>query len=152
MAYTEDILKLRKRVQDAVVKGVVQADGREFLEASFIQIMNDAEKNRQNCMAQAENLRRQASILDGQAGAFGSVSSIVYNVLNGFVNAAEREEQERLRREEEKAAEEADEQAAEQERLEALAAEEQKHEEEQYIVEEVIEEVQPKKRRTVKKK
>jgi hypothetical protein len=148
MAYTEDILKLRKRVQDAVVKGVVQADGREFLEASFIQIMNDAEKNRQNCMAQAENLRRQASVLDGQAGAFGSVSSIVYNVLNGFVNAAEREEEERTRREAEEAEQEA-------ERLEALAAEEAIAREQESAEEEiqpVIEEVQPKKRRTVKKK
>jgi len=145
MAYTEDIIKLRKRVQDAVIKGIVQSDGKDFLEASFIQIMNDAEKNRQNCMGQAENLRRQAAVLDGQASAFGSVSSIVYNVLNGFVNAAEREEEERARRE----AEEAE---HEEERLEALAAEAQENVEEEPVIEEVIEEVQPKKRRTVKKK
>jgi hypothetical protein len=95
MSYAEDILKLRKRVQDAVSKGVVTKDGKDFLEASLIQIMNDAERNRQNCLTQADNLRKQASTFDGQAGAFASVSSIVYNVINGFVSIAERDEEER---------------------------------------------------------
>ena len=35
----------------------------------------------QQVVAQAENLGKQASTLDGQAGAFASVGSIVYNVL-----------------------------------------------------------------------
>lgn len=103
MAFAEDIVKLRKRVQDAVAKGIVSQDGKNFLEATLIQIMNDAERNRQNCLTQAENLRRQASTFEGQAGAFTSVSSIVYNVLNGFVIAAERDEAERAAQEAEKA-------------------------------------------------
>jgi hypothetical protein len=108
MSYLEEIQKLRKRVSDAVEKGVVNNSGREFLEATLIQIMNDAEKNRQNCVQQAENLRRQASIMDGQAGAFASVSSIVYSVINGFVVLAEKEEEERKLVEEEKKAAESD--------------------------------------------
>ena len=104
MAFGEDIIKLRQRVQDAIKKGVVSQDGKEIFEATLIQIMNDSERNRQNCLTQAENLRRQASVFDGQAGAFASVSSIVYNVLNGFVTAAEREEAERQRIEEERLA------------------------------------------------
>ena len=94
MSFSEDILKLRKRVSDAVIKGVVNEDGKDFFEATLIQIMNDAEKNRQNCVTQAENLRRQAAVMDGQSGAFASVSSIIYNVINGFVSLAEREEEE----------------------------------------------------------
>ncbi len=109
MAYAEDILKLRKRVQDAVSKGVVKADGKDILEATMIQVMNDAERNRQNCVAQADNLRKQAAQFDGQAGAFASVSSIVYNVLNGFVMAAEKDEAERAAQAEEKAEREVDE-------------------------------------------
>lgn len=97
MSYAEDILKLRKRVADAVAKGIVGPDGKDFLEATLIQVMNDAEKNRQNCVTQAENLRRQAGVFDGQAGAFSSVVSIVYNVLNGFVLVAEKEDEERLK-------------------------------------------------------
>jgi hypothetical protein len=116
MSYAEDIIKLRKRVQDAVSKGVVATDGRDFLEASLIQIMNDAERNRQNCLTQAENLRKQAAQFDGQAGAFASVSSIVYNVINGFVMVAERDETERAAEAAEKAeaqAEEAEEKPVE---------------------------------------
>jgi hypothetical protein len=108
MSYLEEIQKLRKRVSDAVEKGVVNNNGKDFLEATLIQIMNDAEKNRQNCVQQAENLRRQASIMDGQAGAFASVSSIVYSVINGFVVLAEKEEEERKLAEQEKGAGESD--------------------------------------------
>jgi hypothetical protein len=100
MSFAEDIIKLRQRVGDAVKRGLVSSD-KDLFEASLIQIMNDAEKNRQNCVAQAENLRKQASLFDGQAGAFASVSSIVYNVFNGFVLADERDEAARLAAEKE---------------------------------------------------
>lgn len=105
MSYAEDILKLRKRVSDAAIKGVVSSDGKDFLEATLIQIMNEAEKNRQNCLTNAENLRKQASTFEGQAGAFASVSSIVFNVINGFVMVAERDEEERKAQEKFKAEE-----------------------------------------------
>lgn len=95
MSYGEDILKLRKRVADAVSRGLISIENKDFLEGTLLQIMNDAEKNRQNCMIQAENLRRQAAVADGQAGAFASTVSIVYNVLNGLVAADERDELER---------------------------------------------------------
>jgi hypothetical protein len=103
MSYAEDILKLRKRVNDAVLKGVVANDGKDFLEAALIQVMNEAERNRQNCLTNAENLRKQAATFEGQAGAFASVSSIVFNVINGFVAAAERDEEERAEQERQRA-------------------------------------------------
>jgi hypothetical protein len=101
--YYENIAKLRARVSDAVRKGLVDLNGKQFLEATLIQIMNDAEKNRQNCLTQAENLRRQANTFEGQAGAFASISSIVFNVINGFVAVAERDEEERAAQAAEKA-------------------------------------------------
>jgi hypothetical protein len=104
MSYPEDIIKLRKRIVDAVQKGVINQEGKDFLEASLIQIMNEAEKNRQNCLVQAENLRRQAAVMDGQAGAFNSTIAIVYNVINGFVVAEERAQEERARQEAEEKA------------------------------------------------
>jgi hypothetical protein len=94
MAFGEDILKLRKRIADAAGRGLIANEGKDFFEATLIQIMNDAEKNRQNCVSQAENMRRQASVMEGQAGAFASISSIVWGVLNGFVVASERTEAE----------------------------------------------------------
>ena len=103
MSYAEDLLKLRQRVADAVSKGVVGEEGKDFFEATLIQIMNDAERNRQNCVTSAENLRRQAATMDGQANGFSSVSSIIYNVINGFVDAADRDEAERKLMEEREA-------------------------------------------------
>jgi hypothetical protein len=103
MSYAESIIKLRNRVQDAVKKGLVEDSGKEFFEATLIQVMNEAEKNRNNCLAQAENLRKQASVFDGQAAAFGSVSSIVFSVINGYVTVVERDEAERAAQEAEKA-------------------------------------------------
>lgn len=102
MSYGEDIIKLRKRVADAVGRGLVSVEDKDFLEGTLLQIMNDAERNRQNCVTQAENLRRQAAVADGQAGAFASTVSIVYNVLNGFVTADEKNEAERAKDEAEK--------------------------------------------------
>ena len=100
--FGEDIFKLRKRMLDAVSNNVFEASSKDMIEALLIQILNDAERNRQNCLTQAENLRKQASTIDGQAGAFASVSSIVYNVLNGFVRAAERSKEEIAEQAEEK--------------------------------------------------
>ena len=103
MSFTEDLFKLRQKFQDALKSGVVSEDSKDIFEATLIQILNDAEKNRQNCTTQADNLRRQAAVFDGQASAFASVSSIVYGVLNGFVMVAEKAERERLEQEKEKA-------------------------------------------------
>ena len=96
MSYIEDILKVRAKLAEAVSAGI-DFNTKEQVEALLIQIMNDAEKNRQNCVAQADNLRKQASALDGQAAAFSSVVSIVYNVINGYIKITEKnkvEEQE----------------------------------------------------------
>lgn len=103
MSFAEDILKLRKRIADAVSKGLLDEQGKDFFEANLIQVISDAEKNRQNCLAQADNLKRQASVMEGQAAAFASVTSIVWGVLNGFVSNAERDEAERLAEEAERA-------------------------------------------------
>ena len=92
MSFTEELFKLRQKFQDAIQKGVVSEDGKDIFEATLIQILNDAEKNRQNCVTQADNLRRQASVFDGQAAAFASVGSIVYGVINGFVMLADKAE------------------------------------------------------------
>jgi len=111
MTYAEDIVKLRLRIQDAVSAGVFEIGQKDTIEAILINIMNDAEKNRQNCVTQAENFRRQAATVDGQAAAFASTVSIVYNVINGYVKIAERQKEEEARLASEESATEAAERA-----------------------------------------
>jgi|SRR5208282_6215348 len=107
MSYAEDILKLRARIGEAITTGALD-ESKETLEAVLIQVMNDAEGNRQRTVTQAENLRKQAATLDGQAAAFASVVSIVYNVINGYIRIAERAKEEVNERSEEEQAQKAE--------------------------------------------
>lgn len=98
MSYADDLLKLRKRLIDAISVGLIEPGQKDFFEASLIQMMNDAEKNRQNCLTTAENLKKQAAIAEGQAQAFSSMSSIIYNVINALILQNERNKADEERR------------------------------------------------------
>jgi hypothetical protein len=107
---------------DALNLGVVDKDSKNLYEATLIQIMNEAEKQRQACVSRAEELRRQAAIADGQSHAFTQVSSIVYNIINGYISAAERQKNEEAAQ----AAEQAEKEEGKSAALEAEAVREAK--------------------------
>jgi erythromycin esterase-like protein len=90
MGHSEDILKLRKRVLDAVGAGIIDNNLKEFYEATLLQILNETERQRQTCATQAENLRKQAEKADGQAAAFASMGAIIYSVLHSYISQHER--------------------------------------------------------------
>ena len=98
MSYAEDLINLRKRLTDAISVGLIDASQKDFFEATLIQIMNDAEKNKQICLTTSENLKKQAAIAEGQAQAFSSVSSIVYNVIHGLIAQTEKNKEDEIRR------------------------------------------------------
>jgi len=98
MSYADDLVKLRKRLMDAIAVGLIDPSQKDFFEASLIQMMNDAEKNKQNCLTTAENLKKQAAIAEGQAQAFSSMSSIIYNVINALIIQSERNKLDEERR------------------------------------------------------
>ncbi len=98
MTFSEDITKLRRRLLDAVSHGIIKSDSKDIYEATLIQVLNEAERQRQRCVTQADTLRRQAAVADGQASAYSAIGSIVFNVLNGFVDAAERASREEKER------------------------------------------------------
>lgn len=98
MNYAEEIVNLRKRILDAVATEVIDPQFKDFYEATLLQIMNESERQRQSCVARAEDLRRQASVLDGQSNSFAQIGSIIYAVLNGYIKAAERAKAEELAR------------------------------------------------------
>jgi hypothetical protein len=84
-----DILaNLRKRMVEAVQIGMVNQDAGGVLETVLIQIVNEAERNKQRCDQLAYDYKRQAAQAEAQANAYTQIQSIVYAVLNGFVNAA----------------------------------------------------------------
>ncbi len=99
MNYAEEVVNLRKKIIEAVTSEVLDPQFKDFYEATLLQIMNETERQRQGCVARAEDLRRQASVLDGQSQSFQQLGSIIYAVLNGYIKAAERGKAEELARE-----------------------------------------------------
>lgn len=97
----EEILKLRRRVKDLLGLGYMTEESGGTYEQTILQVWQEADRGRVNCLAQAETLKRQAAAAEAQAGAFTMMSSILYNVVNGFVEAGNR----RLREDAEKQAE-----------------------------------------------
>jgi len=89
MSYNEELIKLRSRLLDAVREGVVGDDSKLAFESILTQIMNDAERSRQNCLLQADNLKKQSMMIEGQANAFSSVINIIYGAINSYVSAVE---------------------------------------------------------------
>lgn len=89
MAHADDIVKLRTRFQEALKLGLVQGDMADFYQTTLLSIMNDAERKRQEHLAAAQRMMEQAKVEEGQAKAFSAMSSMVYNVLNGFITKAE---------------------------------------------------------------
>lgn len=99
MNYAEEVVNLRKKILEAVASEVVDPQFKDFYEATLLQIMNETERQRQACVARAEDLRRQASVLDGQSQSFQQLGSIIYAVLNGYIKAAERGKAEEIAKE-----------------------------------------------------
>lgn len=100
----EDLLRLRKRVQDLRGLGYMTAESAGTYEQTVLQAWHEAERRRTSLLNQAEILKRQAAAAEAQAGAFATMASILYNIVNGFVEAG----QKRLREEAERDAERAD--------------------------------------------
>lgn len=134
MSHAEDILKLRKRVLDAVNAGIVDNNLKDFYEATLLQILNESERQRQTCVKQAEAFRKQASVADGQAAAYSAMGSIVYSVLNGYIVQEERAKREEAAR--------ALEQASKEEYAEALRQKQEQIDREEAMLEPEPEEEQ----------
>jgi len=90
MGINEDIIELRQKMADAIKMDLFEDETGNFVQVSLISIMREAEKKRQACSKQAEHFRRQAVNAEGQAAAYGTISSIVNAVFRSQVNVEER--------------------------------------------------------------
>jgi hypothetical protein len=94
MSIATDLVKLRKRVSDAVRAGVVEEADHGIYEATLIQILNESERQRVRCSNLVDEFKRKAAQAEAQASAYSQVSSIIYNVINGYVLLAEKSQRE----------------------------------------------------------
>lgn len=88
----EELLKIRKRIKDAVELGLFDSptSSSGVAQETLIQIINEAHRGEQNCLAEIERLRWQLETLKGKAQGFSAMRSVVYAVLNGMVSASEK--------------------------------------------------------------
>lgn len=105
---TEILLKLRKRLSDLLGKGLVSSDAFGMYQQTILQLHQECERRRQTCLGQAETLKRQAAAAESQAHAFSAMASIIFSVVNGYVELEERRAREEADRAKERAAAEAE--------------------------------------------
>lgn len=86
----EDVLRLRKRVNDLKALGYMTPESAGTYEQTILLTWQEAERRRQALMSQAETLRRQSAAAEAQAGAFATMASILFNIVNGFVEAGQK--------------------------------------------------------------
>jgi len=101
-----DLLRLRKRLMDLQAVGVLEDSQHGLYQQTILQLWQEAERRRQTCMSQAETLRMQASAAEAQAHAFSAMSSMMYAVVNGYIELEEKRVREEKERQAEKAADE----------------------------------------------
>jgi hypothetical protein len=98
---TEELVKLRKRVNDLLRLGAATPD---TFAQTIMQVWQEAERRRQSCLAEAEEHLRKYHALVAQSHGFSAQSSILYSVINGYATIEERRVQELADREKERAA------------------------------------------------
>ena len=121
----EEMMKLRKRVADAIATGAGD-DAESFVNGILQELLNEAERNRLSCLERAEQFRRQAEKMEGQAMAFAAQGSIVFGIINGFVLAGERANRAAEARKTEQAEKEAELKALEESEEKAKASKKKK--------------------------
>lgn len=96
----QEQLRLRKRLGDLMRMGAATPD---TFQQAVLQIWQEAERQRQMSMTQAEEHLRKYHSCNAQAHAFSMTSSIAFAVINGFVVMEERRVQEEQRQAQERA-------------------------------------------------
>lgn len=86
----KDLLRLRQKMMGLQGLGYMTPESFGTYQQTLLQIWQEAERRRQTCVSQAATLRTQAAAAEAQAGAFSVMASIMYSVVNGFVEAGEK--------------------------------------------------------------
>ena len=98
MAHGEERVGLRKRLVDAVKVGFLDPKESEVLQLVLIEIMNDAERKKQQCDASIKAYHAKIASAEGQKHGYSAISSIVFNIINQHVTKAEAEAADRASR------------------------------------------------------
>jgi hypothetical protein len=99
------LVKLRTRMNDLLRMGIVTPDGFGMYQQTVLQLLQEFDRRKATCFTQAEQLKAQAAASEAQGHAFSVCGSVLFSVVNGYIDLEEKrlkEEQERAREVEEK--------------------------------------------------
>ncbi len=94
------LVKLRARMNDLLRMGLVTPEGFGMYQQTVLQLLQEFDRRKQTCFQQAEQLRAQAAASESQGHAFSVCGSILFSIVNGYIDLEEkriREEQERAK-------------------------------------------------------
>lgn len=80
-----ELIRLRQRFLDLQKLGALTPESFGMFQQSFMEVYQEAEKRRQACLAQADELRRKASAAESQSHAYSTISSILYSIVDGHI-------------------------------------------------------------------
>ena len=90
-----EMVRLRRRLGDLLRLGAATPD---TFQMAVQQMWQETEKRRQSCLQEAEDHLRKYHAMVAQAHGFSSMASILYSVIDGYVNLEERRIQEAVAR------------------------------------------------------
>jgi hypothetical protein len=97
------LVKLRSRMNDLLRLGILTPEGFGMYQQTILQLLQEFDRRKMTCMSQAEQLRTQAAAVESQGHAFSAAGSVLFAVVNGYIDLEEK----RIREMQERAAAEA---------------------------------------------
>lgn len=87
---TDDLIRLRTRLIDLQRTGALNPESFGMYQQTLLQIYQEAERRKQTCQSQAQAYKQQAAAAEAQSHAFATIGSILYSVVNGYVDIQEK--------------------------------------------------------------
>jgi len=84
------LVKLRSRMNDLLRAGLVTPEGFGMYQQTVLQLLQEFDRRKATCFQQAETLRAQAAASEAQGHAFSVCGSILFSVVNGYMDLEER--------------------------------------------------------------
>jgi hypothetical protein len=95
---TTVLVKLRTRMNDLLRTGVVTPEGFGMYQQTMLQLLQEFDRRKATCFQQADTLRAQAAASEAQGHAFSVSGSVLFAVVNGYLDIQEKNAREEAER------------------------------------------------------
>jgi hypothetical protein len=97
MANSDIFLNLREKFREAACKGILTGDQKTIFELTMVQILNEAESQRQKCLKIQADHEREAANAAVQANSFAVIQDVILNVFTNVISKVQDSEEEGIK-------------------------------------------------------